>query len=319
MTHPYAGPLGLFMSDADIPDKLGPALRWAIAGIALFVFFLIAAEKFADGKNDVGVVFTVLFIATFLVAVKWKLMAQVLVAAAKWKWRRAMGVGFIVVGVLCIAIGTYVLAYQREGSRFTDGGRTLAEEQLKKERVEKETAQSRATNTQAALADMTRQRDEALRAAKMPPPPPPPEDQIPVNWQTEFQLNYEAGPKFIWIRFVGQATALAKIKDAYILSSLTGRTSKLQVVDLSNQAVAWSIEEIEPIPSGATVILICRFQPSLPPSDFQSQWGAFQFHVVYDNKTFVKTYSQEYVSEKLIQYLPGVLGPRVTPKKISDK
>ncbi|GKQ52023.1 hypothetical protein [Bradyrhizobium sp. Ce-3] len=64
------------MSDSEIPDKIGPALRWAIAGIALFVFFLIAAEKFTEGQFRAGAVNATLFVATFLVAVKWNSLAK---------------------------------------------------------------------------------------------------------------------------------------------------------------------------------------------------------------------------------------------------
>jgi hypothetical protein len=59
------------MPDTEIPERVLPALRWAIATIALFVFFLIAVEKFNEGQITSGLVDTGLFAVTFIVAVKW--------------------------------------------------------------------------------------------------------------------------------------------------------------------------------------------------------------------------------------------------------
>jgi hypothetical protein len=59
------------MSDPVIPDKLIAAGRWALAGIVLFVFFLLAAEKLADQQYVSGTVFSILFLSTFALAVKW--------------------------------------------------------------------------------------------------------------------------------------------------------------------------------------------------------------------------------------------------------
>src|SRR5271165_7252260 len=50
-------------------------------------------------------------------------------------------------------------------------------------------------NAQSRLQDVQHQLEEVRRIAHQPPPPPPPEDQIPVNWQPDFQLNWIAGPK----------------------------------------------------------------------------------------------------------------------------
>jgi hypothetical protein len=58
------------------------------------------------------------------------------------------------------------------------------------------------------------------------------------------------------------------------------------------------------------------YEPKPPPSisDFLNQWGAFEFHVVYDSGEYKKVYSQDYVQNKFVGELPGIYGPHVTPK-----
>jgi hypothetical protein len=127
-------------------------------------------------------------------------------------------------------------------------------------------------------------------------------------------LNWYAGPKIAWIRFIGASTSLARIKDAYVISTLTGHKEPLEIANPTNLTERWKIDQVEPIPSGATVILV--YEPKPPPTlpDFMSQWGAFEFHVVYDNKEYVKIYSQDYINSKMTREMPGIFGPRVTPR-----
>jgi len=66
-----APPWVIAMADPDIPDRFIPAIRWVIVVIALFVFFLLGAEEFKEGKYVSGEIFSVLFIAALVVAVKW--------------------------------------------------------------------------------------------------------------------------------------------------------------------------------------------------------------------------------------------------------
>jgi hypothetical protein len=144
--------------------------------------------------------------------------------------------------------------------------------------------------------------------------PPAPEDQIPINWQPDFQLNYYGDQKIAWIRFIGASTDLARIKDAYVISTLTGHKEPLDITNATNINERWKIDQIEPIPSGAQVSLIYEPKPSPPLPDFMSQWGALEFHVVYDNKEYVKIYSQAYLNSKMAREMPGVFGPHVTPR-----
>jgi hypothetical protein len=169
------------------------------------------------------------------------------------------------------------------------------------------------------IATAQSQLEIARQGAHVPPPPPPPEDQIPVRWQPDFQLNWTGEPKFIWMRFVGEATSLAQIKDAYIITDLIGRREQLRASNPINSSETWGIDQIEPIVTGAPVYLIYSWPQQISLADFMSQWGAFEFHVVYDGKEYVKSYSQEYINDKLQRELRGIVGPRVTPKKNGDK
>ncbi|MGA8611440.1 MAG: hypothetical protein WB760_06935 [Xanthobacteraceae bacterium] len=64
------------MSDALIPDRFMPAIRWVIAGIALFVFFLEAADSFREGELASGFVFVGLFVVTLPIAIWWNAIGQ---------------------------------------------------------------------------------------------------------------------------------------------------------------------------------------------------------------------------------------------------
>jgi hypothetical protein len=118
-----------------------------------------------------------------------------------------------------------------------------------------------------------------------------------------------------WIRFVGQSTTFAHIKDAYIVSKLTGHREPLEVANATNFNERWNVNQIEPIPPGAITMLV--YEPKPPPSvpDFLNQWGAFEFHVVYDGGEYTKIYSQDYVHDKFASELPGIYGSHVTPLK----
>ncbi len=204
-----------------------------------------------------------------------------------------------------------------------------AQEAARKATTAKETTERslEAANRQiVALHSQLVQAQQALArqiAAQLPTPAPSgrspaPEDQIPIRWQDDFQLNWYSGPKMAWIRFSGQATALAHIKDAYIISDLTGHKEHLDVVNPTNFADKWSIDQIEPIVSGAPIMLIYEFQPPPSVSDFLSQWGAFEFHVIYANKEYVQVYRQDYVNDKMTREMPGVIGPHVSKKSIDN-
>jgi hypothetical protein len=87
------------MSDADIPDKIGPAVRWAVAGIALFVFFLVSVEKFNEGQIQPGLINAALFCVTFLIAVKWNVIASFVGSAATYLFLGLTALGVLAAGI----------------------------------------------------------------------------------------------------------------------------------------------------------------------------------------------------------------------------
>jgi hypothetical protein len=91
------------MSDAEIPDRFVPAIRWVIAGIALFVFFLIAIEKLNEGHLSAGFVNLALFGVTFVIAVKWAALVRLVGAAATYLFF-ALTLGGIFAGGLVLGI-----------------------------------------------------------------------------------------------------------------------------------------------------------------------------------------------------------------------
>jgi hypothetical protein len=143
-------------------------------------------------------------------------------------------------------------------------------------------------------------------------------EQAPINWQPDFQINWYSGPQMAWIRFVGKSTILARIKDAYIISKLTGHREPLQIANATNFNERWNVNQIEPIPPGATTMLV--YEPKPPPSipDFLNQWGAFEFHVVYEGGEYAKIYSQDCVRDKFASDLPGIYGPHVAPRTTNE-
>jgi hypothetical protein len=183
-----------------------------------------------------------------------------------------------------------------------------------------ETIRSQLQAAHTELADTKRQLQVAQEVAHMPPPPPPPEDQIPIRWQPDFQLLWgvsgvgQGDVQMSAFRFSGEATSLAQIKDAYVISNLTGQKQHLQVLQIYDNEHIPS-ERIEAIPSGAVIYLIDEWKPPLPLKDFLSQWGDIQFNVLYDDgRKYPRTYDRDYIEQKLTRELAGLYGPRVTKK-----
>jgi hypothetical protein len=93
------------MSDAEIPDRIGPAARWAIAGIFLFVFVLGASDSFREGKLPAAWIYVALFVVTFLIAVKWNHIASFAKKKASTLFRVLASIGILAAG---IAIGMFI-------------------------------------------------------------------------------------------------------------------------------------------------------------------------------------------------------------------
>jgi len=97
------------MSDADIPNRFGPAIRWVVAGIFLFVEVLGISDSAHVHDWTWVAIYSVLFIGTFIIAVKW-----VQIADALSQWRQAVPWVLVILGfggalALGVAIGGLLL------------------------------------------------------------------------------------------------------------------------------------------------------------------------------------------------------------------
>jgi len=111
------------MSDADIPSRFGPATKWVTAGIFLFVFALGISESAHAREPVATAVYCILFIATFIIAVKWKQISD-----AVARWRGKMVFALIVVGLagalaLGVAIGGLLGRFGQINGATGDTGR----------------------------------------------------------------------------------------------------------------------------------------------------------------------------------------------------
>jgi hypothetical protein len=86
------------MSDADIPSRFAPAFKWVCASIFLAVFALGASDTLRARDDTVATIYAALFVATFIVAVKWTTIAPA------WSRMRARGSMFFIALGLCGAL-----------------------------------------------------------------------------------------------------------------------------------------------------------------------------------------------------------------------
>jgi hypothetical protein len=112
-----------FMSDPDIPDKIVPAIRWAIVVIVLFVLALGISDTLREGKYTGAGIYSVLFLLTFVVAVKWHWMADRWHYIARFFGSRRATMFYIALAVVC-ALGLGIAVGKLMG-RTSDAATTL--------------------------------------------------------------------------------------------------------------------------------------------------------------------------------------------------
>jgi hypothetical protein len=111
----------------------------------------------------------------------------------------------------------------------------------------------------------------------------------------------------------GTATSYAHIKDAFIVSAITGEKHELRVWFPQTNETA-PIDEVN-IPETAQIYFILEFKPFMPLREFIVRWTSFQYTVAYDDgHQYRKTFEQDYINEKLRREYPFIYGPHVTPK-----
>ncbi len=174
-----------------------------------------------------------------------------------------------------------------------------------------EAANKTNANLRAALEDMTRQRDAALKQNPPQPLPPPSPVSGPVTWDADlspWSTGDSEGPLLLGIAVRGSANGFVDLKDAYIISDVTGEKKTLQVSTAPGPVLS-PISEINQIPPGARVDLWATFKPAVRPNDLLIHWHRFHFHAEYSGIVYDRVFDLT----RLINQFPNT-GPHVTKK-----
>jgi hypothetical protein len=168
----------------------------------------------------------------------------------------------------------------------------------------------------AALEDMTRQRNEALRQSPRQSLPPSNPDSGPITWQdglSAWSTGDQEGPLFLGVVLRGTSSDFVDLKDAYFISEMTGEKKTLQIGIGPGPKLA-AIAEINQIPPGAPIELWATFDPPLRPLDFSTKWARFRFHAEYSGTI----YDRFFDGAAMARTMSPNVGPHVT-KKVPDK
>ena len=70
MNRSFMGPPGVFMADADVPDRFWPAVRLVVNNL-VWILPLVAIEQMVAGELSRAVYLGIVFVIDLVVAVKW--------------------------------------------------------------------------------------------------------------------------------------------------------------------------------------------------------------------------------------------------------
>ena len=73
MNRSFMGPQGVFMADADVPDRFWPAVRLVVNNL-VWILPLVAIEQMVAGELSRAVYLGIVFVIDLVVAVKWGLL-----------------------------------------------------------------------------------------------------------------------------------------------------------------------------------------------------------------------------------------------------
>lgn len=143
----------------------------------------------------------------------------------------------------------------------------------------------------------------------------------PIQWDLNGQLlvvsGNQNGVTINSIMFQGTSLTPVSMKEAYLVSGLTGRREDLQanVHDDKGEGSYHTVNKIN-IPAQAPVLLELPFNPPVLPRDFLDQWRKFSITVVYsDGTTYRHEYEENFVKQYIERAIPYIFGPHVTPKE----
>jgi hypothetical protein len=136
----------------------------------------------------------------------------------------------------------------------------------------------------------------------------------PISWQEPFQLmriGTANGIQIDGLYFQGISNSQIQMKEAYIISDMTGHKEQLKAnIQYKGE---FPVNQVD-IPSGASVDLVFEWKPQLSVGEFLDQWGKFRFVAMYNEFTYEKSYDENFVRGLVQNTIPGVIGPRMTPK-----
>jgi hypothetical protein len=139
-----------------------------------------------------------------------------------------------------------------------------------------------------------------------------------VVWDTNFQMSVSGAGKngqiYGWY-IQGESPSFTKLRDAYIVSKLTGHKERLAAYDLVYQKIG-DLDEIETVPPDALIRLGVTWTTAISPQQFMEQWGQMELVVVYNNdQTFKWDYSENDVRDRVGAIVIGSFGPAITRRK----
>lgn len=293
-----AGWMPFFMSDPDIPDRIFPAIRWAIVVIVLFVLALGISDTMRDGKYDQASYYSALFVVTFLIAVKWKWLADKCHQLAHFIGRRKVTMFYIGLAIVC-ALGLGIAVGKLMGRTGDGQTKIVATPGADTGRIVWNFEQT--ASGQGFFLTMNRLNQDEIRV----------------------------------IGFGGHGKNTSKDPitqfSGYIRSDLTNARLPLLILaqDLSapavpgpfaNQMIPTRPEETYGIPGSAEFDVVTNEKMSIesgkdgmPASQFLREFGTFTVVLEYDGTTFERRFSEAEIKRQ-IEAIEATSNPQKTTK-----
>jgi hypothetical protein len=205
---------------------------------------------------------------------------------------------------------------QTQSIRFQLNGAIQIQGQLKDEndhlRQKLIEIQGQLDAAQKQIAELRKQR----------PAPPPPPSGGPITWNSRLILGMgsPSGVKYLILGGSIVGPAVVQLKDAHIVSDLTGETRNFLISTRAHNldAERLPLDEINPLPPGMEIWLVVEWPTSLSVQEFLNQWGKFNLTVHYGDSTYSRYVDEDEIKSDLLSDIGGadlVLGiPRVTKK-----
>jgi hypothetical protein len=178
-----------------------------------------------------------------------------------------------------------------------------------------------ANDTIKDLQSKLERRVKSAQALTSSSPQPTPQGPINWNFDGQFLVVTDDGPASVIhvLLLQGTSTTSIRIKEAYVVSGLTGH--RLPLLASAQKLNGREREDLPvnqvDIPPQADVWLELPFKPPISIGDFLGQWGTFKMTVIYEGaeKPYEHEFGQHFVEEKVHQQLGDAFSPHVTPRE----